>query len=348
MELTCAQIVDCLNRGDVTRAREITMAMPLSQSTIVTRWSLFTKAYVEQAVQEYERFARKLAKLQEKFNQKSDWLCYTERVVPNKWKLFTTYKQMLATSCRSLDSWMSTELKIALLRLGPPFPIATEYGKLPSSLAQTASTTARQSEEKKQSNLFDVPSDQASLKEITTAFRSLLTSSDIADIYIGLLFVTGRRQQDLIQAEYTLEDPDASKYGFEVHWKCLAKDRSALSDHTVRAPILASYDEFQPAWDRFVAYVTTHKIERSAQLRHLIRAKIAQIFTVNEVLAKMSEGETQINPHRLRELYVGVAVKTIPHPHECDIKFVSAILGDGLTSCIRYAPKTHNIVSVDE
>ena len=240
---------------------------------------------------------------------------------------------------KKVRQWMRPDVISRLHRLGPAFPRATAYSKLPDEVIAASEKAKESGLARKDAALFDIPSDPAQLRAILEVFNGLLKSRELIDLYIGLLLCTGRRQQDLIQATW------AHQSGVWVSWSNLTKGRM------ITAPILCRMSLFAEAHRSFRLLLAAQQISRSKQLRAELNKRVAHLFVNTPALTATMAGRTDVDhkvmPHRLRDLYVGIAIRAIPHERS-DAQFAAQILGDGLKASMSCVPRTQAILTIIE
>lgn len=333
-----AKIIEALNEGNVELARA---CMPLlrtmngeeySESSLVSLWSEITKQYVKQAEAEHKEYIQKFNRIERREDQ-ADYKRIRDEILPDRWQLYCFYKQIRSNSSKALDCWLSRQMWAKLRELGCPFPRADVFGKLPPAVIQRANVRRAAGLERKEAKLFDIPHDETLVRAIHAHFLGLLGSADFQDVYVGLLYMSGRRQADLQQAFYE-ELPNG-----QVRWTNLAKNRGVDKMRGVIAPLLCSIHMFKAAYTFWHSSVIDHQFTPS-QIREGLRKRVASSFVNCPALAQIAAGHT-VNPHRLRELYVAIATKTVPHL-ESDARFIASILGDGISASLHYTPRTQS------
>jgi hypothetical protein len=336
-----ASIVAMLNRGEVDEARTTTLGLRrtngdrLANTTLTSTWSAITRQYVEQADEEHRIYERALHCLLNRLAG-GDFELFIHDIVPDRWRLHCFWRQIrTGRVSKKVLAWMRPNLIARLHRLGPPFPRAIAYSKLPGDVLAAAGKAKEASEARRDAALLEVPSNPAALKAILEVFHSLLKSNDLIDLYVGLLLCTGRRQQDLIQSTWV------HQVGESVTWSNMAKDR------TINAPVLCRMSLFAEAHRSFRLLLAANQITSIKQLRAQLNKSVAHLFVHTPALAGTRAGAPhKVTPHHLRDLYAGIAIRAIPHQRS-DAHFAADILGDGLKASMHCAPRTRTILTIE-
>jgi integrase len=334
-----ARIITLLSNGEVQQARSATSDLRRSDgelfaaNTLQSIWSSVARDYVLQADEEHKVYERKLHRLLDRFTG-DDMERFMHDVAHDRWRLHCFWKQIQPTRVsKKTLAWMRPELIARLQRLGAPFPRACAFSKLPQSVLEAA--YAARAKANRNAVAFELPEDPTALKRILEVFHGLLQSHELVDLYIGLLLCTGRREQELIQATWSPQDQE----GAWVKWSNTQK--------IVAAPVLCRMSLFVEAHRTFRLLLAARQITSAQQLRAELNKRVAHLCVHNEsLLHAMADGQRRAPvATRLRELYVSIAIRAIPHSTS-DGQFAADVLGDGLKASMNFAPRTRTCIEI--